>query len=82
MWQHTDEWYNFRRRPGPDRTVLLTVDEDSYAGGTMGEDHPIAWYGPYGRGRTWYTSLGHSVEAYDDPLLLAHLRGGLRSVLA
>lgn len=80
-WVHTDEWYNFRRRPTADHTVLLTVDEATYTGGTMGAEHPIAWHGRYGRGRTWYTALGHSVEGYDDPLLRAHLLGGLRSVL-
>lgn len=78
-WTHADEWYNFARPPA-DRTVLLTVDEASYAGGTMGDPHPIAWYGGYGRGRTWYTSLGHAAEAYDTPELRAHLRGGLRSL--
>ena len=68
------------RRPA-DRTVLLTVDEATYAGGTMGEEHPDAWYGPYAAGRTWYTSLGHATEAYDDPTFRAHLRGGLLSLL-
>jgi uncharacterized protein len=81
-WRHTDEWYNFRSRPVADRTVLLTVDEADYDGGTMGDPHPIAWAGPYGRGRTWYTALGHEAAAYDDPLLRAHLLGGLRSLLS
>lgn len=101
-WTHTDEWYNFRRRPSADHTVLLTVDEASYDGGTMGADHPVAWHGTYRghraggehagsgergadgdgqAGRTWYTALGHSTEGYDDPLLRAHLLGGLRSLI-
>ncbi len=80
MWRHRDEWYNFRRPPR-DRTVLLTVDEHSYTGGTMGARHPVAWHGPYGSGRTWYTALGHEPRGFEDPLLRAHLRGGLRSVL-
>lgn len=81
-WVHTDEWYNFAAPLRADRTVLLTVDESTYDGGTMGDLHPVAWHGPYHRGRTWYTALGHAVEAYDDPLLQAHLRGGVASVLA
>lgn len=80
-WRHTDEWYDFRSHPGADRTVLLTVDEADYVGGAMGDPHPVAWAGPYGRGRTWYTALGHDASAYDDPLLRAHLLGGLRSLL-
>jgi type 1 glutamine amidotransferase len=79
-WRHRDEWYNFRRRP-TERTVLLTVDEESYTGGTMGTGHPVAWHGPYGAGHTWYTALGHGRECYDDPVFLAHLRGGVRSLL-
>ena len=81
-WRHADEWYNFRARPPADRTVLLVVDEADYVGGTMGDLHPIAWSGPYGRGRTWYTALGHEASAYDDPRLRAHLLGGLRSLLS
>lgn len=80
MWEHADEWYEFRRPP-VDRTVLLTVDESTYSGGGMGAEHPIAWHGPYGSGRTWYTSLGHEIEAFDHPVLREHLRGGLRSLL-
>ena len=79
-WRHRDEWYNFRRPP-QHKTVLLTVDEESYAGGTMGAMHPVAWHGTHGAGRTWYTALGHDSAAFDDPLFRTHLRGGLRSVL-
>lgn len=80
-WVHTDEWYNFRRRPGREQSVLLTVDEATYTGGTMGGAHPVAWHGAYGSGRTWYTSLGHASETFDDPTFVTHLRGGLRSLL-
>ncbi len=80
-WVHADEWYEF----GPfeaERAVLLTVDESTYAGGSTGDPHPVAWHGAYGRGRTWYTSLGHEAATYDEPWFRAHLAGGLRSVLA
>jgi type 1 glutamine amidotransferase len=79
-WLHTDEWYDFRSDPRGRVHVLLTVDEDSYHGGQMGEGHPIAWRHRYGEGRCWYTALGHRVEAYEDELFLAHVRGGLRSL--
>jgi type 1 glutamine amidotransferase len=79
-WTHVDEWYECRTPP-VGRTILLTVDESTYVGGTMGPDHPIAWYGPYGAGATWYTALGHDPEAFDDPLIREHLRGGLLSLV-
>lgn len=79
-WEHADEWYNLDRAPAG--RVLLTVDEASYAGGTMGDPHPVAWAGTYGNGRTWYTALGHATEAWDEPWLRSHVRGGLLSLLA
>jgi len=80
LWSHEDEWYDFASNPRDRVHVLLTVDEDSYSGGSMGGDHPVAWSHQYGAGRCWYTALGHRVEAYGDELFLRHLRGGLRSL--
>jgi len=76
-WQRTDEWYNFRSNPRGDVRVLARLDEASYAGGAMGEDHPIAWYHTYDGGRAWYTALGHVREAYHDPAFRSHLLGGI-----
>jgi uncharacterized protein len=76
-WQWTDEWYDFASRPEPSWRVLATVDEDSYAGGTMGAAHPLAWCRDIGRGRSLYTALGHAAEAYADPDFRAHLLGAL-----
>jgi type 1 glutamine amidotransferase len=77
-WPRTDEWYNFRSNPRaqPDITVLATLDESTYSGGTMG-DHPIAWYHTYDGGRAWYTAGGHTSESYREPLFVAHLLGGI-----
>jgi type 1 glutamine amidotransferase len=60
-WRWTDEWYEFRANPRPRVRVLLSVDEASYQGGTMGADHPIAWCHSYGGGRCFYTALGREV---------------------
>ncbi|GAA1809782.1 ThuA domain-containing protein [Luedemannella flava] len=77
-WERVDEWYDFAGHPG--MPVLLTVDEGSYAGGGMGDGHPIAWCHSRLGGRMFYTALGHTVEAYSEPEFLAHLAGGLRYV--
>ncbi len=77
VWEVTDEWYDFRTSPRPSARVLLCADESSYDGGTMGDDHPLAWCRTQGAGRVFYTALGHTVEAYGDPLFRAHLRGGI-----
>ena len=76
QWQRVDEWYNFRAQP-TDVEVLIRIDEKTYTGGTMGEQHPMAWCHDVGRGRAWYTALGHTIESYSDPLFLEHLSGGI-----
>lgn len=77
LWVRTDEWYHFAINPRPNVHILLTVDESTYRGGTMGADHPIAWYHRYDGGRAWYTSMGHTSESYHEPLFLAHIWGGI-----
>ncbi|MEV0395909.1 ThuA domain-containing protein [Polymorphospora rubra] len=77
-WERTDEWYDFRTNPRPSVRVLLRVDETSYEGGRMGADHPIAWCHENLGGRSFYTAVGHTVESYGEPAVLAHLLGGIR----
>jgi type 1 glutamine amidotransferase len=76
-WIRTDEWYNFAVNPRGRVHVLMSMDERTYIGGTMGADHHIAWYHAYDGGRAWYTALGHTSESYYEPLFLAHLWGGI-----
>ncbi|MCY4000519.1 MAG: ThuA domain-containing protein [Bacteroidetes bacterium] len=77
QWNQTDEWLNFSVNPRSNVHVLAVVKESTYEGGTMGDDHPIAWAHHYDGGRSWYTGLGHSVESYVDPLMRSHLLGGI-----
>lgn len=44
--------------------------------GVMG-DHPMAWTHRVGRGRSWYTALGHEIGMYYDEAYRQHLLGGL-----
>jgi type 1 glutamine amidotransferase len=74
----TDEWYNFRVDPRGPANVLLSIDETTYdpGPGAMG-DHPIAWYRRIGKGRAWYTNLGHRIETYVELDFVQHLLGGI-----
>lgn len=69
-WHRTDEWYCFRENPRSRVSVLATVDEATYSGGTMGADHPIMWWHDSLGGRAWYTAMGHTKESYSDALFL------------
>jgi type 1 glutamine amidotransferase len=76
-WIRFDEWYNFTSNPRDDVHTLLTLDESTYSGGSMGADHPIAWCHNFEGGRSWYEGAGHVDSAYADPTFLAHLLGGI-----
>ena len=49
---------------------------------TRGGDYPQAWTKQYGKGRTFYTSLGHRDDIWSsDPVFRAHINGGIRWAL-
>ncbi|GAA0895476.1 MULTISPECIES: ThuA domain-containing protein [Streptomyces violaceusniger group] len=75
-----DEWYNYRTNPRSTVHVLASLDESSYSGGNMKGDHPITWCQNYEGGRSFYTGLGHTDEAYTDPAFQKQLLGGIRWV--
>jgi type 1 glutamine amidotransferase len=77
-WTRTDEWYNFRHPPPPEVNILSRLDEATYAGGTMGAAHPLAWHHRFDGGRAWYTAMGHTSHSYAEPLFARHLLGGIR----
>ena len=76
-WVRTDEWYNFRDL-NPATHVLCHIDESTYAGGTHGDPHPMAWYHEFDGGRAFYTAFGHTPESFAEPLFREHLWGGIR----
>ena len=56
----------------------LTNQPDLVKGG----DYPQAWTRDYGKGRTFYTSLGHRDDIWShDPVFRAHINGGIRWAL-
>ncbi len=47
-----------------------------------GGDYPQAWWRDYGRGRSFYTALGHRDDIWsNDPVFRAHILGGIRWAL-
>lgn len=75
-WSHADEWYVFFENPrkkdfniqftingetiNPSGNILFVKDKN-YG---MGKDHPVAWCKQIGKGKTFYTSIGHNHEAW------------------
>lgn len=77
-WERWDEWYNYTLNPRGDVHVLQTIDESTYQGGTMGEDHPIAWCQNFEGGRSWHQGAGHVDEAWSDPVFLTSVLRGVQ----
>ncbi|SMO41093.1 ThuA domain-containing protein [Fodinibius sediminis] len=84
-WVREDECY-YLKQLNPEVQVLLhadmsTVEDDQkgdYPGEVFGDTFPLAWYHEFEGGRSWYTSLGHSIEDYDDPVFMNHVLGGIQ----
>jgi type 1 glutamine amidotransferase len=81
-WRRADEWYCFQTNPRnkDSVTILATVDEKTYDTGLlkgMGNDHPIAWTNRVGKGRVFYTAIGHTTETFSEELALKHITAGI-----
>lgn len=77
-WTRTDEWYDFRSVPAEHVNILMNLDESTYQGGRMGDNHPIAWYHHFDGGRALYTAGGHTKESFSEPDFRQHLAGAIR----
>lgn len=80
-WTMKDEWYSFKTNPRSAGVhVIATLDEGSYdpksEGLAMG-DHPIAWTNRIGRGKIFYSAIGHRPETYSDPHYVAMIEDAL-----
>lgn len=84
-WRWTDEVYLFRSLR-PDARVLLRVADGQLdmhvpEARTPASGFPLAWCFTEGDGRAFYTALGHFPHAWEQPVYLRHLAGGLAWVL-
>lgn len=84
---HCDEFFNYSKDPtkDPNIHVLATVDESTYEGGLMGQNHPVVWYQHLGPAKApiFYIALGHFSHFYngEGPHYVAtFLRAGLKFV--
>ena len=90
-WTHADEWYVFFENPrdkgfniiytidgekiNPDGNMLFTKDKNF----GMGKDHPVAWYRITGKGRTFYTSMGHDASAWKQDAFVRMLENAVKA---
>jgi type 1 glutamine amidotransferase len=70
-----EEYYTFQRNPRGAVHVLLSLDAASV--GVQG-DYPLAWTQTIGRGRSYYTALGHFDSTWRDAGFQTQLRNAIR----
>lgn len=88
LWAHEDEWYVFFSQPKGVRIVsyingnkiipngnLLWIRDKNFG---MGNYHPVAWYRTVGKGKTFYTSMGHSAEVWQDAHFVRLVENAIR----
>jgi type 1 glutamine amidotransferase len=83
-----DEIYQFTLTSAlpTERKFLLELDTSKMRDANRGirkeaGPYPISWVSTYGKGRTFYCSLGHREEIYCEPAILKHYLAGLQYVL-
>jgi hypothetical protein len=78
----TDEIYQFKDFSRSRVHVLLSLNVNSdLTKPTVhrtDKDFALAWWRNYGKGRVFYTALGHRPEVWQDERFQQHLLGGLR----
>jgi len=75
-----DEIYQFKWWERHPLQVLLSLQHDSVdvsKGGRGDGDYANAWWKDWGRGRVFYTALGHRPEVWRDARFREHLLGGI-----
>lgn len=71
-----DEIYQFKSL-APDRRVILSLAPGNPKM-EPGREYPLAWTRRHGKGRVFYTALGHRPEVWRDPRFVEHVLEGIR----
>lgn len=79
----TDEIYQYKEFWRQKVQVLMSLDTSSVDMTKAGikrtdSDFALAWTNTYGKGRIFYTALGHRPEVWDDVRFQKHLFNGIR----
>lgn len=76
-----DEWYTFKENPRPKVNVLASLDESSVKKAKNDDwkmgDHPLIWWNEEDGMRSFYTVFGHTHEAFQDELIIEHIKNAI-----
>ena len=80
-----DEIYEFKDNPRPRVHVLFALDAhppDGHPEAGQPGDFPLAWTKTQGKGRVFYTALGHAIDTWKDERFRQHIAGAIRWALS
>jgi len=93
-FEHTDEFYHFPIYSPYSREkqhVLLSLDVEKSDLATAGRfcaectrpdgDYGLAWIKQYGKGRMYFTPLGHTTDFYTKPMWTEHVLAAIQYIL-
>lgn len=93
-FEHTDEFYQFPPSSPYSREkqhILLSIDVEKSDRATADklcaectrpdQDYGLAWIRTYGKGRTYFTPLGHTTIFYTDPRWTQHVLAAVQYIL-
>ncbi|HTS28998.1 MAG TPA: ThuA domain-containing protein [Bryobacteraceae bacterium] len=93
-FEHTDEFYHFPVYSPYSREkqhVLLSLDVEKSDMATAGrfcpectrpdQDYGLAWIKTYGKGRTYFTPLGHTTDFYTKTMWTQHVLAAVQYIL-
>lgn len=72
-----EEWYSLKNL-APDMHALLVIDAPAMKGPSYKRPpYPVTWARRQGKGRVFYTALGHREDVWENPIFQSILCGGL-----
>jgi type 1 glutamine amidotransferase len=72
-----EEWYSFKQYP-KDLHVLQILDTANMKGNMYQRaSYPITWLHPFGKGKVFYTALGHREDVWENPIYQQLVAGGI-----
>jgi type 1 glutamine amidotransferase len=80
VWNIFDEIYIIKSYSRASVHGLLTLNHHPNEKDKAG-DYPISWCKEFGRGKVFYTSLGHREDVWENPIYQIHLLGGIKWAL-
>ena len=88
IWEREEEWYFFDESPQKNGSSIIynldeksllfgDINEDGITISKMGEDHPIVWTNCVGKGKAFYSAMGHKGKYFLEPLHMDLIKSGI-----